>query len=111
MALIACKECSGQVSETAATCPHCGAPVAVADKHKNGSAWPWLIGLPIGLAILAMLATAPMSPEQRSDKNLYKHCLSDLESLDRARSPVAAIKADLCERFRADYIKKWGSTP
>lgn len=30
MALITCGECNGQVSDQAATCPHCGAPVASA---------------------------------------------------------------------------------
>jgi len=30
MALIKCYECSGQVSDHARTCPHCGAPVIVA---------------------------------------------------------------------------------
>lgn len=28
MALIQCPECSNKVSDTAAACPHCGAPVA-----------------------------------------------------------------------------------
>ena len=27
MAILECKECKGKVSDTAATCPHCGAPV------------------------------------------------------------------------------------
>ncbi len=26
MAMVACQECSGQVSSTASACPHCGAP-------------------------------------------------------------------------------------
>lgn len=30
MALITCSECGGQVSSTAAACPHCGAPVSAA---------------------------------------------------------------------------------
>jgi len=28
MALIQCHECSGQVSDHARTCPHCGVPVS-----------------------------------------------------------------------------------
>lgn len=28
MALINCKECGGQISDTASFCPHCGAPVS-----------------------------------------------------------------------------------
>lgn len=33
MALIKCAECNNQVSSTAATCPHCGAPVASKTEH------------------------------------------------------------------------------
>lgn len=36
MALITCWECGGKVSDSAATCPHCGAPL----KGKAGPAAP-----------------------------------------------------------------------
>lgn len=36
MALIACSECSKEISDKAATCPHCGAPVA-SGQSKRGS--------------------------------------------------------------------------
>ena len=32
MALINCEECGGKVSDTAAACPHCGAPVSAESK-------------------------------------------------------------------------------
>jgi hypothetical protein len=35
MAIIACKECGHQVSDKAASCPGCGAPIAVAVKPKG----------------------------------------------------------------------------
>ena len=35
MALIPCHECSGQVSDHARTCPHCGAPVIATIKRKQ----------------------------------------------------------------------------
>ncbi|WP_044311653.1 OB-fold protein [Pseudomonas syringae] len=58
MALIECKECSKQVSDSAAACPHCGAPVAPAqiarapdETKKVGVGFalgifflPWLFG-------------------------------------------------------------------
>jgi hypothetical protein len=36
MALTVCKECSGDVSTKAETCPHCGAPVQSAVKAFGG---------------------------------------------------------------------------
>jgi predicted nucleic acid-binding Zn ribbon protein len=35
MALIKCHECSGQVSDHARTCPHCGAPVIATIKRRQ----------------------------------------------------------------------------
>ena len=38
MALIACRECNNQVSDTATSCPHCGAPIqAAADSRSVGT--------------------------------------------------------------------------
>lgn len=39
MALIKCLECKGQVSDQAATCPHCGAPVTSA-KETSATGQP-----------------------------------------------------------------------
>jgi len=36
MALIRCLECNNQVSNTAATCPQCGAPIVAALGNKSG---------------------------------------------------------------------------
>ena len=35
MALIKCPECSGQVSEKATACPHCGCPITVKGRRQN----------------------------------------------------------------------------
>jgi DNA-directed RNA polymerase subunit RPC12/RpoP len=35
MPLIRCHECSGQVSDHARTCPHCGAPVIATIKRRQ----------------------------------------------------------------------------
>ena len=51
MALIKCHECSGQVSDHARTCPHCGAPVIATIKRKQKAA---LIGLGIRLAFVTV---------------------------------------------------------
>ena len=36
MALIACLECRGEISDRATTCPHCGAPI-VAEEIKRAA--------------------------------------------------------------------------
>ena len=38
MPLIQCHECSGQVSDHARTCPHCGAPVIATIKRRQKAA-------------------------------------------------------------------------
>ncbi len=35
MALITCPECNGQVSDKAASCPHCGCPIAVSSEKQS----------------------------------------------------------------------------
>ena len=52
MALIQCHECSGQVSDHAKTCPHCGAPVIATIKRRQKAA---LIDLGIRLAVAAVI--------------------------------------------------------
>lgn len=125
MALIACKECSGQVSDSASTCPHCGAPVALpapapknlnaapTEKKKSGSVWPWIVGVPIGLFVLVMVIGIlnPAPPEQARARDIYKQCLRELEAQDRARAAGARYMAGMCEQLRSEYVKKWGSTP
>ena len=63
MALIACRECGGQVSTLAAACPACGAPIAPpaaprpAPAPRQGTN-PWMIiGWIILLLLLLPLAT------------------------------------------------------
>ncbi|CAN7495447.1 zinc ribbon domain-containing protein [Acidovorax sp. LjRoot74] len=61
MALIACAECGKEISDKAAACPHCGAPVAKAAANKYGppgakskaSPWPAAISISI-LAVIAV---------------------------------------------------------
>ncbi len=54
MPLIQCHECSGQISDHARTCPHCGAPVIATIKRRQKAALNDLIfrlgfGLVVGL--------------------------------------------------------------
>lgn len=45
MALIYCRECGKQVSDTATTCPHCGCKLIVETVVLNKSEKDWLVTL------------------------------------------------------------------
>ena len=55
MAIIACKECGHQVSDKAASCPNCGAPIAVVVKPRR-RAKRVIYGFLITSAALALIA-------------------------------------------------------
>jgi hypothetical protein len=44
MAIIACNECAREVSDKAASCPHCGVPIAGVVGRKPRRVKPWLYG-------------------------------------------------------------------
>lgn len=56
MALIKCHECSGQVSDHARTCPHCGAPVIATIKRRQKAARVALIIQLVSVLIFAIIA-------------------------------------------------------
>lgn len=66
MAIIECSECKGKVSDTAATCPHCGAPQSkvelVAPSTNTTSAKPggkkWSAGKILGLVFVAFIVAS-----------------------------------------------------
>jgi hypothetical protein len=45
MAIIACKECAREVSDKAASCPHCGVSIAGGVQREPRRVKPWLVGL------------------------------------------------------------------
>jgi hypothetical protein len=58
MAIIACNECAREVSDKAASCPHCGVPIAGVVGRKPRRVKPWLYGtLIIGLLAWGALTT------------------------------------------------------
>jgi hypothetical protein len=58
MAIIACKECTREVSDKAASCPHCGVSISGAAQRQPRRAKPWLFGTLIaGLLTWAALTT------------------------------------------------------
>jgi hypothetical protein len=76
MALISCSECRGQVSDKAAACPHCGAPVTFVAvepqpvpvqivKPKSNLIW-WVLGTPVALFAVFLVIGARTNPNSPS---------------------------------------------
>lgn len=66
MALIKCKECGDQVSDKAASCPKCGAPVAKKNKGPSGCMMVLLIfvGVLILLLFIGKVSNKQEAPSQ-----------------------------------------------
>lgn len=118
MAIISCKECGGQVSDTAATCPHCGAavgkPQVVAIEKKSGNVWPWLVfGVMMFFVVITIFASigSRTPSEQTAARRAYEGCMDSLKADDRARAGNGSFIAGTCEMMRNKYIEKYRSTP
>lgn len=115
MALVKCWECSKEISDSAANCPHCGAAQRGGEpssKPKTGGWWKWAIGVPVGGFVLVMAIGAMNSnPEKTQARRAYEACLADVASADRARSSASSFGASACERMRSDFVAKYGATP
>lgn len=83
---------------------------------KSGGWWLWLLLVPailLGL-VFAIAAANPnrlTDPGKARDLSVYRGCMEQLESLDRGRSSAAPTLAAMCERFRSEFVEKWGRAP
>jgi predicted nucleic acid-binding Zn ribbon protein len=80
MALIQCHECSGQVSDHARTCPHCGAPVIATIKRRQKAT---LIELGIRVAFALIIIAVAMVMLHRM-KNYF---LAPLKNVQQQQQP------------------------
>lgn len=62
MALLVCPECTGAVSSTAASCPHCGYVPARVGRAKRRPMPPWKIAITALAYVLAALFLANVFP-------------------------------------------------
>lgn len=65
MALISCRECNHQISQTAEACPQCGAPLT-APTQRRSALRPFLIILlaMLGFIVISLFASNPSTPDQ-----------------------------------------------
>lgn len=75
MGLIACRECKAEISDTASSCPKCGAKLPSSILKKV------LIG--IGVLVVLLVAILALTPETREQK-AFNRSLDDLDrSIER----------------------------
>lgn len=121
MALVTCTECGNAVSDKAAACPKCGAPVSSAAKYVPEPSH-WLRNTVIVVVVLgalfigwgAMLASTPEGKERILMRDAIDYCDSETERLkdDPRMSPgPVGLHMDACDKLRNDYRAKWNREP
>lgn len=106
MALITCKECSKEYSDTAAACPSCGARI------KKPRLW---LRIPLALAALffAWAALRDRSPEEiemAQQRSAVKLCWEEQARKSNSVGSAQFI-AGACERMETEFEKKYGHKP
>ena len=76
MALITCKECGGTVSDTAASCPHCGYVMSSQDNHvtQENVSKDWIpvvafLGLMVAVLVFVIVMAVSVQKSQREAFN------------------------------------------
>ncbi|MBD9583585.1 zinc ribbon domain-containing protein [Delftia sp. DLF01] len=123
MALIACEECGKMVSDKAAACPQCGAPIAGAPSsapvappsEQKGSIWKWIIGLPVGLFVILFLVgscigNTPEGKEKRRQRDVIELCRKE-QARQSLEPDAARLAASTCEQLERDFRARFGSSP
>ena len=125
MALVSCQECGKEISDKAASCPHCGAPqggavaqpipVVVTEVKKGSGVWKWILGIPVALFVVVMVigATVGNTPEARQ-RSLERDKIAACWDLQKKKSldpSTARFTAGMCERMEDDFRRKHNLNP
>jgi len=106
MAITVCQECKGQVSDSAQTCPHCGAK-----QKRSSSTWKWVLGVPVALLALMLIVGASVGDSEKShQRDVISLCWKDHERKSFDPDTKRFI-ASTCENLEAQFQKKYGHSP
>lgn len=107
MAIIQCHECSGQVSDQAATCPHCGAPVFKAPAKAVPQHINPVAGILVGLMVVGSLAWCSSSSSDKPETKAEADCHGDLQCAGEKTIGSAGVYCkDSIEKL-AKHSVKW----
>jgi hypothetical protein len=96
MALIECNECEHEVSQSAATCPKCGAPVTKA-KKGNGCGTLVLGALVIGVIGAVVASLNPSGSTSTSPSAAVAGALSPAQSKEKTLKDIATLTAGMTQ--------------
>ena len=126
--LIVCTECGKEVSDLAAACPNCGAPVSSAPaptpaQHGlNRRVGPGTAVLVFGMLALAFLwavtaidaEPSEVRTQRAQDREAVRRCESRYQTANAERR-VGRGELDfldqVCSQLRTDFRAKWGRDP
>ena len=111
MALIKCNECGVQISDAAAACPHCGAPVP----KKPPTGWlVWPVGIVFVLVVIAGIMPPSPHSQEAQDKAIARQTIETCwkEQQRKSLSPeLQRFVAGACEKAEADFRRQYGREP
>lgn len=111
MALLACHECQGQVSDEAKVCPHCGAKVKKpAGEGGNGVAIAVTLVVLLVLFVVINRPAGAVADEKSRERQVIEVCW------DEWRRPSVPpdqkhVLAGVCEDMEAKFTQKHGHRP
>ena len=111
MAIILCRECKKEISDTASSCPHCGAVA-----HKPAKTGLLLLLLaPVGLLVVflgfgAIKANTPEGKEKSKLRTAIELCWSEAKKQSNTPSQARFV-AGACEQMEADFKAKFRVDP
>lgn len=131
MTMTICTECQGSISDKAATCPHCGAPVVALDQPvptgtqaptpntatetaKRGAfRWWWIpLGL-VGAFGVLVAQEATMTPEQKMERTYHERDLSAIR-ICRSAIEMAKLHGKIpgdCNTLVENYVRQYKKQP
>ena len=128
MALVKCVDCGTEISDRAAACIKCGAPIAARpperdtspperntpppEPERGGISWWWLpvAGVAVFFGCGALLSNTPTATAKDQDRKVIEVCHRDQERKSLEPS-TARFVAGVCERLEDEFRQKYGVSP
>src|ERR1700722_9364354 len=100
MAIIACKECTKEVSDKAASCPHCGVSIAGVPQQKPHRVKSWLYGILIigllgwgALTALWLTGTIPVPRQLTGWVGMSSRLVRTVKTSEKTAAPIPLMAA------------------
>lgn len=110
MTMVTCSECATLISDKAAACASCGAPVP--KQRRLGKAIALTVfGLFMAVLIIGSLQKpSPESIKHDSDRAAIANCWKD-QARKSFEPALARYVAKMCETMEADFLSKYNENP